>query len=259
VAALLWSCSEDPAGPGRPSGPIVSDDVPLYTYRILNTYPHDRGAFTQDLVWADSVLFESTGLYRESSLREVELETGQVLRRRNLNDQYFAEGLTLWEDVLVQLTWREHKAFVYARDSFTPIGEFDYVTQGWGLTHDGSSLIMSDGRDSLYFRDPETFARQKTIPVRDAEGEPVYALNELEYIDDRVFANVWMTDWIAVIDPQDGQVRSWIDLSGLLTPEEASRADVLNGIAFDPVARRLFVTGKDWPKLFEIELIPAMD
>jgi len=255
----LSACSDDPAGPDRAEGPIVSDDVDLYTYEIVNTFPHDPAAFTQGLVWADSVLFESTGLYGQSSLREVVLETGQVRRRLNLADQYFAEGLVLWEDQLVQLTWRENVAFVYERESFRRIGEYGYPTQGWGITHDGTSLIMSDGRDSLYFRNPETFVREAAVAVRDSAGEPVYALNELEYIDGRVFANVWMTDLIAVINPMTGEVTSWIDLSSLLSPGEEASADVLNGIAFDQVQRRLFVTGKRWPKLFEIRLVAVLD
>lgn len=200
------------------------------------------------------MLYESTGLNGQSSLREVELETGAVVRRRDVPPQYFAEGLALFEDRLIQLTWQSRRGFVYDRRSFEPLGEFAYEGEGWGLTHDGRFLILSDGTDTLRFLDPVTFETVRTVAVA-ADGRPVARLNELEYICGEVYANVWQTDRIARIDPETGRVLGWLDLGGLLPPEDrAARVDVLNGIAYDPATGRLFVTGKWWPRLFEIRL-----
>ncbi|MCL6511898.1 MAG: glutaminyl-peptide cyclotransferase [Anaerolineae bacterium] len=226
-----------------------------YTYAVVNVYPHDPGAFTQGLVYADGVLYESTGLNGRSSLRRVALETGEVLQRRDLAPEYFGEGLALFNDRLIQLTWQNNIGFVYDANSFEPLQTWAYPTEGWGLTHDGTHLIMSDGSATLRFLDPYTFAVQREVMVTDG-GRPVARLNELEYINGEVFANVWMTDWIARIDPHTGRVLGWVDLSGLLAPEERAGTDVLNGIAYDPQGGRLFVTGKLWPKLFEITLVP---
>jgi len=226
-----------------------------YTYAVVNVYPHDPGAFTQGLVYADGVLYESTGLNGRSSLRRVALETGEVLQRRDLAPEYFGEGLALFNDRLIQLTWQNNIGFVYDANSFEPLQTWAYPTEGWGLTHDGTHLIMSDGSAVLRFLDPYTFAVQRAVTVTNG-GRPVARLNELEYINGEVFANVWMTDWIARIDPHTGRVLGWVDLSGLLTAEERTAADVLNGIAYDPQGGRLFVTGKLWPKLFEITLVP---
>lgn len=236
--------------PTAPAAAITS------TYEVVNVYAHDPGAFTQGLTYTDGVLYESTGLNGRSSLRRVALETGQVLQQRNLTEQYFAEGLVLFDDRLIQLTWQNRVGFIYDKDTFEPTGTFSYATEGWGITQDGSQLIMSDGSATLRFLDPQTFEVKREVRVTD-NGQPVMRLNELEYVNGAVFANVWQTDLVARVDPQTGRVLSWIDLSGLLTPEERANADVLNGIAYDAVGDRLFVTGKLWPKLFEIRLAPA--
>ncbi len=227
-----------------------------YTYRVVASFPHDRGAFTQGLVFSNGFFYESTGLYGRSSLRKVEIVTGAVLQKVDVPAQYFAEGLALWQDSLIQLTWQSHIGFVYDKVTFDLERDFSYTTEGWGLTHDGSRLILSDGTTNLYFLDPATFKVVSQVEVRDS-GMPVVRLNELEYIDGKVYANVWQTDKIAIIDPADGRVTGWIDLTGLLTPAQASpvAVDVLNGIAYDPATKRLFVTGKLWPLVFEIELI----
>ncbi len=236
--------------------PLTLDGpLPVYGYRVVATYPHDPQAFTQGLVYFQGDFYESTGLWGRSSVRHVDLETGQVLQQRALDDAYFGEGLTLFEDKLYQLTWKSHRGFIYDRASLDLMATFQYPTEGWGLTHDGQSLIMSDGTPHLYFLDPHTLQLQRQVMVRDDHG-PVWRLNELEYIDGEVYANVWMTDRIARVDPATGRVMAWIDLSGLLSAEERAQADVLNGIAWDAEQGRLFVTGKLWPKLFQIELVP---
>jgi glutaminyl-peptide cyclotransferase len=227
--------------------------TPVCGYQVVAEYPHDPGAFTQGLLYSDGVLYESTGLYGESTLRRVELATGDVLVRKNLGDQYFAEGLALWGDHLLQLTWRENTCFRWDVVTMWPEGSFGYTGEGWGLTHDGRQLVMSDGSSTLTFRDPDTFAVLGSRIVVDGVV-PVEDLNELEWIRGEVFANVWYTDLIARIDPDTGRVIAWIDLSGLLNPPPPID-DVLNGIAWDDASQRLFVTGKRWPSLFEIELV----
>jgi glutamine cyclotransferase len=223
-------------------------------YDIVRVYPHDPDAFTQGLVVVDGRLFESAGRYGQSNLREVDLETGRVLRRQELEAKYFAEGLTVWRDALVQLTWTAGTAFVYDRDSFKLLRTRPYPGEGWGLTHDGRRLILSDGSPELRFLDPETFEETGRVTVRDG-GQPIAKLNELEYVRGEILANVWETDRIARINPSSGDVTGWIDLSGLLAPGEVTSYEaVLNGIAYDAARDRLFVTGKLWPKLFEIRL-----
>jgi glutamine cyclotransferase len=224
------------------------------SYRIVEVFPHDPRAFTQGLVFHGGVLYESTGQYGQSSLREVELESGRVLRQRDLDERFHGEGLTLFGERLIQLTWRSRVGFVHDRESFELLDEFRYPTEGWGITHDGRRLIMSDGTDTLHLLDPETLLEIGRLQVRQGD-QPVRWLNELEFVEGEIYANVWGTDRIVRIAPATGQVLGWIDLQGLLAPEERARADVLNGIAYDPAARRLFVTGKWWPKLFEIELV----
>jgi uncharacterized repeat protein (TIGR01451 family) len=225
-----------------------------YTYTIVNTYPHDPDAFTQGLVFENGVLYEGTGLWGRSTLRKVTLETGEVIQSYDLPSEFFGEGITIYGDEIIQLTWRSHTGFVYERDSFDLLQEFTYPTEGWGITHDGERLIMSDGTSTLYFWDPETFEQVGQVGVYDENG-PVKRLNELEYIQGKVFANVWQTDRIVIIAPQTGQVVGWIDLKGLLDPGSVSQpVDVLNGIAYDAETDRLFVTGKLWPTLFEIDL-----
>ena len=230
---------------------------PYMTYEVVNAFPHDPNAFTQGLIYRDGYLYESTGLYGESSLRKVDLETGQVLQQVDLPAEYFGEGLTDWEDTLLQLTWREETGLIYDLDSFALLDQFSYPMEGWGLTHDGERLIMSDGSATLYFLSPDTFEVLDRVEVT-YQGEEVRQINELEYIRGEVFANLWLRDQIIRIDPVSGEVLGWIDLEGLL-PDELIRADtdVLNGIAYDPAADRLFLTGKRWPKLFEVRLVPV--
>ena len=222
-------------------------------YKIVHTYPHDREAFTQGLLYYDGFLYEATGIAGKSSLRKVELATGKVLQRVDLLSSYFGEGLVLWKDKLIQLTWTSKIGFVYDRASFRQIGTFNYSREGWGITQDGKRLIMSDGSSTLYFWDPETFKEIGHLDV-DYKGKPVPELNELEYVRGEIYANVWKTYRIARISPATGHVLGWIDLPDLLTPAERAGADVMNGIAYDPKQNRLFVTGKYWPRLFEIEM-----
>jgi glutamine cyclotransferase len=228
--------------------------VQPWTYAVIAQYPHDTAAFTQGLVWRDGWIYEGTGLYGESSLRRVDLETGQVMQRVDLGFGYFGEGITIWQDRVIQLTWTNNTAFVWTLDDFSPLGTLDYPTQGWGLTHDGTRLVMSDGTSHLYFRDPDDFGELGRLNVT-AWGTPLLRINELEWIDGAVWANVWLTDYVVRIDPDSGEVTDVVDLSGLLTPEEAVPADVLNGIAHDPATGRTWVTGKLWPWVFEIAVI----
>jgi glutamine cyclotransferase len=235
--------------------PGNSDNIPVYSYNIVHTYPHDRNAFTEGLVFEDGVLYEGTGLLGQSTLRRVELETGDILQIRELSAEFFGEGITIYGDKIIQLTWQSHVGFVYDKNSFELIQEFNYSTQGWGITHDGTRLIMSDGTSTLHFLDPQTFEEIGQLEVFDNDG-PVTKLNELEYVQGEIYANVWQTDRIAIIAPETGRVVGWVDLRGLLTAEGRSEpVDVLNGIAYDAGTDRLFVTGKLWPKLFEIKLI----
>jgi len=222
-------------------------------YKIVHTYPHDPQAYTQGLIYHEGFLYESTGLFGKSSLRKVELTTGKVLQRIDLPEAYFGEGIVLWKDKLIQLTWQSKIGFVYDRATFKQLSTFTYSREGWGITHDGKHLIESDGSSTLYFWDPETFKEIRHLDVDD-KGVPVSNLNELEYIRGEIYANQYQTDRIARISPTTGHVIAWIDLRGLLTSAERSQTDVLNGIAYDEKQNRLFITGKQWPKLFEIEM-----
>jgi glutamine cyclotransferase len=225
-------------------------------YRVVHTYPHDREAFTQGLVFLDGHLYESTGEQGHSSLRMVDLKTGRVLQNAPLEEKYFAEGLTDWGSTLVQLTWLSHVGFVYDRFSFRQLRTFTYNFEGWGLTHDSRNLIESDGSTTLRFLDPSSFKEVRRIEVTDS-GNPVQDLNELEYIHGEIYANIWHTDRIARISPATGHVLGWIDLEGLLPANQHPGPEgVLNGIAYDAAHDRLFVTGKLWPLLFEIKIVP---
>jgi glutaminyl-peptide cyclotransferase len=235
--------------------PLRADTTaPVLGFSVQHTYPHDANAFTQGLEYVDGFLYESTGLNGRSSIRKVKLETGAVLRQREISRDYFGEGITIWKSALIELTWQSQVAFVYDRDTFEPRRMFTYTGEGWGLTHDASNLIMSDGTADLRFLDPETFKERRRVTVTDG-GRPVPRLNELEYVKGQVFANIWTTDDIVRIDPVSGRVLGRIDLRGLLT-NSPTPADVLNGIAYDQAGDRLFVTGKLWPRLFEITIRP---
>ncbi|MSR81989.1 MAG: glutaminyl-peptide cyclotransferase [Candidatus Latescibacteria bacterium] len=255
VLAACGSCESRPETPTA-TPPVGTRPIPTYSYKVLNVYPHDPEAFTQGLVYVDGTLYEGTGLEGRSSLRRVDLETGEVLQQYDLPAQYFGEGIAVLGQRIFQLTWRSHVGFVYGRAKFDQQGEFPYATEGWGLTHDGKHLIMSDGTATLYFLDPDKLSQTSNVEVRDERG-PVSRLNELEYVEGEVYANLWQTDRIVRIAPKTGQVLGWIDLRDLLSPADRVRqVDVLNGIAYDAAGKRLFVTGKWWPKLFEIALVP---
>lgn len=235
--------------------------VPQYNYEIVKTYPHDPTAFTQGLEFRDGVLYEGTGgkegdnFY--SSLRKVDFASGKVLQKYDLPREYFGEGITIFNDKIYQLTWREMTAFVYDLN-FKKTGEFRYAGEGWGLTHDGTNLIMSDGTHVIRFVDPEDFKTVRTIVVKDENGKPVMQLNELEFVKGEIWANIWQSGWIVRIDPKDGKLLGRIDLNTMVDDEQSKnrRADVLNGIAYDASADRLFVTGKQWTRLFEIKVNP---
>lgn len=273
LAALAWhvllsSCAIPPADDRSPTlaGVIpgtlgdggestIAGPIPLYTYEIVNSYPHDRNAFTQGLAFEDGFLYEGTGLNGQSTLRKVALETGAIVKIHELPSQFFGEGVTIYRDTLIQLTLRSHVGFVYHKDRFEVLKEFNYSTQGWGIACDGERLVMSDGTSILRFLDPRTFQQIDQIEVQDADG-PLVRLNELEYVGGEIYANVWKTDRIARIAPNTGRVLGWIELENLLGPEDRNhRIGRLNGIAYDAKHNRLFVTGKLWPTVFEIRLI----
>jgi glutamine cyclotransferase len=246
VAAMVFAAAASPAW--------QRGVVPVLAYDVVRSFPHDAQAFTQGLIYRDGFLFESTGLNGRSSLRKVRLETGEVVQSKRVDTRYFAEGLTDWRDRLVQLTYTTNVAFVYDLTTFALEDTFAYAGEGWGLTHDDRRLIMSDGTAALRFLDPETYRETGRVAVT-AEGRPVEHLNELEMVKGQVYANIWLTNRIAIIQPASGQVTGWIDLTGLL-PAGTTGHDVLNGIAYDAARDRLFVTGKLWPRLFEIRLRP---
>ena len=276
VLLYLTGCSPSSSStPGNPGGTNISaaqppatatapsaatnaavDTFPAYTYEVINTWPHDRGAFTQGLVFLNGVLWESTGLNGQSSLRKVDLTTGNVLKQATVPEQYFAEGLAILDGRMFQLTWQNEKCFVYDLESFQLEKTFTYPGEGWGLTTDGHWLIMSDGTAQIRFLDPATFEEKRRITVV-AHGQLVNRLNELEYIKGEIYANIWGTDYVVRIDPATGKVVGIIDFTGLLPDQDRdANTDVLNGIAYDAAGDRLFVTGKRWPKLFEVRLKP---
>ena len=235
-----------------PTIPPTASHAPIYKYTIVHSYPHDPDAFTEGLEYRDGFLYESTGLNGKSSIRKVKLETGEVVQNRNLSKDYFGEGITFWKDDLFELTWISEIAFVYDAKTFASKKTFNYKGEGWALTHNADSLIMSDGTPELRFIDPVTFKERRRITVTDG-GVPIKYLNELEWIKGEIFANVYTTDYIARIDPSSGRVTGWIDIRGLL-PRQNDGNTVPNGIAYDAEHDRLFVTGKNWPRLFEIKL-----
>ena len=233
---------------------VASNKVPEYKVEVVNTYPHDSKAFTQGLIYHDGFLYESTGLRGESSLRKIKIETGEVLKKRDLNAKFFGEGLAIWKEKLIQLTWHAGIAFICNIDDLNATKAFAYSGEGWGLTTNADGFILSDGSADLSFRDPETFQEVKRITVKDGD-KSVKNLNELEFIKGEIYANIWMKNKIARINPNSGFIIGWIDLEKLVPPEHKGSEDaVLNGIAYDHKNDRLFVTGKLWSKLYEIKI-----
>jgi glutaminyl-peptide cyclotransferase len=230
--------------------------IPTYTYKVIHAYPHDPNAFTEGLFYLGGYLYESTGIEGQSSIRKVRLKTGAIVLAHALPQEYFGEGITYWGDRLFGLTWKSHIGFVYNLHTFAVEGQFKYAGEGWALTRNDRELIMSDGTSQLRFLDPKSLRELRRVRVT-AHGKPVDQLNELEWLHGTILANIWQTERLAQIDPQSGKVVAWIDLSGLLPPRERipGHTDVLNGIAYDSTADRLFVTGKLWPKLFEIRIV----
>jgi glutamine cyclotransferase len=235
-------------------GPASVAGVPEYTYDVVHAYPHDPHAYTEGLFYLDGFLYESTGIQKQSSVRKVRLETGEVLKQYDLPDQYFGEGIINWKDRLIQLTYQTQVGFVYDLAGFGLQRRFEYPGEGWALTTDGKRILMSDGTPEIRFWDPETLQETGRLTVTD-QGRPVQYVNELEWIKGEIYANIFMTNRIARINPANGNVTGWIDLTGLLPAADRSGADWLNGIAYDAKGDRLFVTGKRWPKLFEIRLL----
>lgn len=254
IASLSCACRSNSRKSN--SGTTAQTNVPVeYTYKVKNTYPHDTGSFTQGLYWHDGHLWESTGQYGESRLLEVEPHTGRIVRSVEVGQEYFAEGAVLAGDKIYQLTWQNGVAFVYDAATLERTGQFRSQGEGWGLTTDGTHLYMSDGSARIIVIDPADFSRKRSINVRSGRRAQ-RMLNELEWIDGKIWANVYLTDQIVIIDPSTGQVEGIVDLSGLLPAGDyTADTDVLNGIAYDPVGKRIFVTGKYWPKLFEIEIV----
>lgn len=257
--AILPACGARAATQGVSSPTVAASmptEPPTDRYRTLDRRPHDPSAFTEGLVYTDGAFFESTGLNGMSSLRKVDAETGRVIASLALDPAYFGEGLTLYQGKLIQLTWQSHIGFVYDRTCFCLERTFTYDGEGWGLTHDDHLLIMSDGTERIRFLDPETFAVVRTITVLD-HGQPLTNLNELEYINGEIYANIWLTDRLVRIDPASGAILGWIDLTGLLPDADRSPSvNELNGIAYDDTTGRLFVTGKNWPEIFQIAVVP---
>jgi glutaminyl-peptide cyclotransferase len=270
---LFSTCGGTPTNSNKPmnagntnktnsNAPVTSEKSALYDYEVVNTYPHDPAAFTQGLVFHNGFLYEGTGGRSDdtfhSSLRKVELETGKVLKKSDLAGDYFGEGITIFNDKVYEITWQEKTAFVYDLNDFKLLKELRYAGEGWGITHDGTSLIMSDGTHVIRFLNPETFETIRTIVVNDEKGKPIMELNELEFVKGEIWANVWQEGWIARIDPANGRLLGRIDLEKL-TDEQMNadrNADVLNGIAYDAATDRIFITGKKWKKLFEIKVKP---
>ena len=229
---------------------------PEYTYRVVKTYPHDRSSFTQGLEYRDGLLYEGTGMIGRSSVRKVDLATGRVMANYDLPQPFFGEGITVINQQILELTWQSQTGFVYDKSNLRVLRSFNYPGEGWGLTNDGKQIYMSDGTPQIRVWDPATLKEVRRITVKD-DGKPVDQLNELEWVRGEIYANVWQTDRIARISPADGRVLGWIDLTGIIPKAERPEADaVLNGIAYDAAGDRLFVTGKLWPKIFEIKLVP---
>ena len=257
ASALLASAATVPASAAAASAKPLKA-IPTWGYQVVHAYPHDVNAFTEGLFYLKGYLYESTGLDGHSSVRKVKLESGQVLQRATLPADLFGEGIAAWNGRLIGLTWKTQVGYVLDLESFDTTGQFNYPGEGWGLTRNDTELVMSDGTPDIRFLDPATLRETRRIHVT-ALGKPVDQLNELEWVEGEIYANLWQTDRIARIDPKSGNVVGWIDLKGLLPQKDVieGHTDVLNGIAYDAEAKRLFVTGKFWPKLFEIRLVKA--
>lgn len=242
--------------------PTQARAIPEYSYEIVHAYPHDRQAFTEGLFYLNGFLYESTGLEGQSSVRKVRLESGEVVQKLDLPPQYFGEGIVNWKNKLIQLTYKTQVGFIYDLSTFAVMSQFTYPGEGWALTQDGKHIYMSDGTPQIRVWDPDTLKETGRITVTDDNG-PVTNVNELEWVKGEIYANIWTTDRIARINPASGRIVGWIDLTGLLSPEDRvegeNGTDVLNGIAYDARRDRLFVTGKRWPKLFEIKLVKKSD
>ncbi len=237
---------------------ITAQEIEFYTYDVIERYPHNTNAFTQGLVYADGYIYEGTGRYGQSSIKKIDMTTGQVIKQRALDPQYFGEGITIFDGKLIQLTWTSQIGFVYDKNSFDLLESFHYPTQGWGLTHNQDELIMSDGSNTLYYMDPHSYQITGQIQVT-YNGDPVYRINELEYIQGMIYANVYQTDNIIQINPHSGAVTAWINMEGLVSSflNSIDSEAVLNGIAYDEKEHRIFVTGKLWPTLFEVRFVEA--
>jgi len=241
---------------GQSSRQVQANRTQEYTFAIVRAFPHDTRAFTQGLAYRDGFLYEGTGLNGRSSLRKVRLETGEVVQHADLGSEFFGEGITLVKDKVLQLTWKSELGFVYDLNDFRLLHRFSYSGEGWGLATNGREVFMSDGTSEIRVLDAQTLQEKRRFRVHDGLTT-VDRLNELEFVEGQVFANVWQSDRVARISPQTGDVVGWIDLTGLLSPIYRLESDaVLNGIAYDPVRKRLFVTGKLWPRVFEIRLSP---
>lgn len=253
---LLGACQAAPSQPQTSTAATLGQQAQRYGYRVVNTYPHDPTAFTQGLFWLDGHLYESTGQVGESNLRRVNLEDGRVLQRMDMPRNVFGEGSTPWGDQIISITWQDGIGYRWDRRTFQQVGTWRYEGEGWGLANNGREIIMSNGSDRLKFLDPTTLREVRSVRVT-YNGQPLPKLNELEYIKGEIWANVWESAQIARIDPATGNVTGMIDLSGLVRENRGGGADVLNGIAYDAERDRIFVTGKYWPRLYEIALVPA--
>ncbi|MCP4634321.1 MAG: glutaminyl-peptide cyclotransferase [candidate division Zixibacteria bacterium] len=238
------------------SGPKENSiEIPVYKCKVIKTYLHNRESFTQGLVYYKGFLYEGTGQNEKSSIMKVELETGEIVKSRDISVKYFGEGITIFDNKIIQLTWHSNIGFIYDVDTFEPLDKFNYPVAGWGITHDGTNFIMSNGTSIIRYWNPDTFKEIRQIEVHDENG-PVTRINELEYIKGEIYANIWGENHIVRISPETGKITGWIELDGLLQAEDyLDKLDVPNGIAYDAENDRLFVTGKLWPKLFEIDLI----
>lgn len=253
ILSIYYVYDSNPTS-SEPFDTSMIDDSSIYGYEIVAIYPHNTTAYTQGFTYQDGIIFEGTGLYGHSSIRKVNLTTGEIIKIKNLSHNYFGEGITIFNDSIFQLTWKSKLAFVYDKLTLIKIRNYSYDTEGWGITHDGQNLIMSDGTSLLYFLDPETFENTRTVQVTYKEKH-VTKINELEYINGEIFANIWPSNYIAKINPFTGNIIGWIDLEGLLEEKEHSKTiDVLNGIAFNEKTNNLLLTGKFWPYIFEIRL-----